>query len=502
MNIASVLERTAAELPRKPGYVAHGRVVTYGELHETVSKLAAGFHASGLARGDRVAIWHHSSIEFVALYFAVLRLGAVVVPVNVMLKEREAEWLLSNPGVSWLFFGPDQAARAAALAPRVPALAHVIAIGGAGYTALCGTARLDRALEVDGGDTATIIYTSGTTGSPKGAEITHGNFDANTAQLIEALGYDERMVRVSATPLFHTMGLTVNILASTRVGALAVLLSKLEIGEYLALNERHRATMVAGAPALHYLLLHEDRTRNHDLSSWLSGFSGSAPLAARLQTAFSEKFGIPLLNCYGLTEATTAVTVSRPDRPVVPGSVGMPLASVEVQVAGPDGRALPPGESGEIRVRGPIVMKGYLNDPEATAAVIRDGWLCTGDVGVFDTAGNLFVVDRLKDMLVCSGYNVYPRELEDVLLSFPGVADAAVVGVEDPKRGESPFAFVIRVPGSMITEAELLDHARANLAAYKAIKRIEFVDELPRNPSRKFLKRELRKLAGERLRKS
>lgn len=345
-------------------------------------------------------------------------------------------------------------------------------------------------------DTATMIYTSGTTGFPKGAMITHANLYSNVQGIIEALHLDENMIRVSVTPLFHAMGLTVNMLAVTMLGATAIIQAKLDFEEFLKANEKYRATMISGAPALHYLLANDPRTEKFDLSSWKVAMSGSAALPVEILKRFEEKFKIPMIEAYGLTEVTTAATANPFSGVRKPGSVGLPLRDLEVKIFDDQDRDVPVGEVGEIVIRGPAVMKGYYNNPQATAETLRGGWLHTGDLGKMDEDGYVYILDRKKDMIICSGYNVYPREIEELLHTHPAVLEAAVIGIPDPKRGESPMAFIIPRPGAKVTEPELIQFCRDNLAAYKAIKAVKFVEEFPRNPNRKVLKRELREMVA------
>ncbi len=324
--------------------------------------------------------------------------------------------------------------------------------------------------------------------------ITHANFDSNVKGIIQALYLEEEMVRVSVTPLFHAMGLTVNMLAVVMLGATAVIQAKLDLEEFLKANEKYGATMISGAPALHYMLVNDPRTANYRLSTWKMATSGSAPLSVEVLMKFEEKFRIPMVEAYGLTEVTTAATSNPVFGVRKPGSVGLPLPGLEVKIFDEQDREVSPGVVGEVVIRGPAVMKGYYNNPEATAETLKGGWLHTGDLGKKDEDGYLYILDRKKDMIISGGYNVYPREIEEVLHTHPAVLEAAVIGIPDTKRGESPLAFVIRRPGKKVTEEELIQFCKENLANYKAIKAVKFMEEFPRNPNRKVLKRELREL--------
>jgi long-chain acyl-CoA synthetase len=501
MNIAEILTKTARRLPEKTAFVFNDQGTSYKTLQDLTEAFAYGLQKLGVRKGDRVGVFAPSSLEFVISWFAVVKVGAVFVPVNIMLKARESKYILENAEVNTLIFHQSQAEPVQSIRPGLTHLKNLIVIGK--QTLPESKPFSDLLAEKPGqeimvdcapGDTATMIYTSGTTGFPKGAMITHSNFYSNVQGIIEALNLDEGMVRVSVTPLFHAMGLTVNMLAVVMLGATAVIQAKLDLEEFLKANEKYRATLISGAPALHYLLVHDPRTANHDLSSWKVAMSGSAPLPVEVLKKFEEKFKIPMVEAYGLTEVTTAATANPVWGIRKPGSVGLPFKELEVKIFDEQDRAVPTGEVGEIVIRGPAVMKGYYNNPEATAETLKDGWLHTGDLGKKDEDGYIYILDRKKDMIICSGYNVYPREIEELLHTHPAVLEAAVIGIPDPKRGESPMAFVIPKPDRKVIEEELIQFCKENLANYKVIKAVKFVDEFPRNPNRKVLKRELREM--------
>ena len=503
MNIAEILPRTAKRLPDKTAFVFNDQPTNYKTLQVLTEAFAHGLQKLGVKKGDRVAVFAPSSLEFVVSWFSAVKLGAVFVPVNIMLKARESKYILENAEVNTLIVHQSQGEIIQSIRPGLKFLKNVITIGAQPlpgsllFSALLAE-RPGREIIVDCApeDTATMIYTSGTTGFPKGAMITHANLYSNVPGIIEAFHLDENMIRVSVTPLFHAMGLTVNMLAVTMLGATAIIQAKLDFEEFLKANEKYRATVISGAPALHYMLAYDPRTERYDLSSWKAAISGSAPLPAEVLRKFEEKFKIPMIEGYGLTEVTTAATSNPVFRVRKPGSVGLPFADLEVKIFDEEDREVPAGEVGEVVIRGPAVMKGYYNNPEATAETLKGGWLHTGDLGKVDEEGYVYILDRKKDMIICSGYNVYPREIEELLHTHPGVLEAAVIGIPDPKRGESPMAFIIPRPGTKVTEPELIQFCRDNLAAYKAIKAVKFMEEFPRNPNRKVLKRELREMVA------
>lgn len=503
MNITDILMKTAQRLPDKVAFCFADQGTTYQTLQDLTESFAFGLQKMGVQKSDRVAVFTPSSLEFIISWFAAVKLGAIVVPVNIMLKARESRYILENAQVSTLIVHQSQVEMIDSLRQGLPFLKNLVVIGkqpaaGSRLFADLLSQKPSREMTTDctPDDTATMIYTSGTTGFPKGAMITHANFYANVQGIIEALFLDEKMVRVSVTPLFHAMGLTVSMLAVVLLGATAAIQPKLDFAEFLKANEKYRATMVSGAPALHYMLVNDPRTEKYDLSSWKVAMSGSAPLPVELIRKFEEKFKIPMVEAYGLTEVTTAATANPVFGIRKPGSVGLPLPGLEVKIFDDQDREVPRGEVGEIVICGPAVMKGYYNNPEATGETLRGGWLHTGDLGKVDEDGYFYILDRKKDMIICSGYNVYPREVEELLHTHPAVLEAAVIGIPDPKRGESPMAFVILKPGQKASEEELIQFCKENLAAYKVIKAVRFVEEFPRNPNRKVLKRELREMVS------
>jgi long-chain acyl-CoA synthetase len=503
MNITEILQKTAQRLPDKIAFYFDNQGTTYKNLQNLAESCAFGLQKIGVKKGDRVAIFTPSSLEFIISWFAAVRLGAAVIPVNIMLKARESRYILENAEVNTLVVHQSQVEMVNSFRTALSFLKNLIIVGKEPPADSLGFADLlsekpakemivDRAPD----DTATMIYTSGTTGFPKGAMITHANLYSNVRGIIEALHLDEKMVRVSVTPLFHAMGLTVNMLAVTMLGATAIIQAKLDFEEFLKANEKYRATMISGAPALHYMLAYDPRTGNYDLSSWKVAMSGSAPLPVEVLRKFEEKFKIPMIEAYGLTEVTTAATANPFSGVRKPASVGLPLPDLEVKIYDDRDGEAPVGEIGEVVIRGPAVMKGYYNNPQATEETLKGGWLHTGDLGKMDEEGYVYILDRKKDMIICSGYNVYPREIEELLHTHPAVLEAAVIGIPDPKRGESPLAFVILKPGKKAGEEELIQFCRDNLAAYKVIRSVKFMGEFPRNPNRKVLKRELREMVA------
>ena len=345
-------------------------------------------------------------------------------------------------------------------------------------------------------DTAVILYTSGTTGQPKGAELTHSNMVHNALLANRLFGLHPHDVHLIVLPLFHSFGQTVQMNAGLATGATLVLLPRFDAAQALELMQAEQVTFFAGVPTMYHALLNCDDTGRFDIKKIAAGMrvavSGGAALPVELMRRFEERFEVPILEGYGLSETSPVATFNRVDRPRRPGSIGLPVWGVEVRIVADDGSEAKAGDPGEIAIRGHNVMKGYFGRPEATAAAIDDqGWFRTGDIGVRDEDGYLYVVDRKKDMIIRGGFNVYPRELEEVLLTHPEVSLAAVVGVPHPSHGEEVKAFVVRTPGAALTEADLIAWCRQNMAAYKYPRLVEFRDSLPMTATGKILKREL-----------
>ncbi len=345
-------------------------------------------------------------------------------------------------------------------------------------------------------DTAVILYTSGTTGQPKGAELTHSNMVHNALLANRLFGRHPHDVHLLALPLFHSFGQSVQMNAGFGSGATLVLLPRFEPEQALSLMERERVTFFAGVPTMYHSLLTCENAEKFDLAQIAADMrmaaSGGAAMPVEVMRRFEERFTVPILEGYGLSETSPVATFNRVDRPRRPGSIGLPAWGVEVKIVRDDGSTADTSEPGEIAIRGHNVMKGYFRRPAATAEVIdADGWFRTGDIGKRDVDGYLYVVDRKKDLIIRGGFNVYPRELEEVLLTHADVSLAAVVGVPHRSHGEEVKAFIVRTPGAMISEVELIAWCKQNMAAYKYPRIVEFREHLPMTATGKILKRQL-----------
>jgi long-chain acyl-CoA synthetase len=409
---------------------------------------------------------------------------------NVLLKGREVAFYCSDPECRVLFawhgFAEDAREGAARAGTEV-----VLVEPGPFERLVAAASPLETVAERSAEDTAVILYTSGTTGTPKGAELTHDNLRRNADASRGLFDTGPADVVLGALPLFHSFGQTCGLNATIAAGGTLTLLPRFDPGRALEIMQRDRVTIFEGVPTMYTAMLHHPDRASYDLSSLRVCASGGAAIPVEVMRGFEEAFGCQVLEGYGLSETSPVASFNHPDRPSRPGSIGTPIAGVEMRVVDEDGRELPPGEVGEIVIRGHNVMKGYWGRPDATAEVMRGGWFHSGDMGRVDDDGYFYIVDRLKDMIIRGGYNVYPREVEEVLYEHPAVREAAVIGVPDETWGEEVGAAVALKEGARVSADELREHVRRNVAGYKYPRAIWFVDELPKGPTGKILKREI-----------
>jgi long-chain acyl-CoA synthetase len=428
---------------------------------------------------------------FPVCYYGTLRAGGVVVPMNVLLKKREVEFYLSDSGAKLLFawHGFAEDAQAGADAAGV----DCVIVKPGEFEKLVGEASPETEVaDVEDDDTAVILYTSGTTGTPKGAELTHGNLKRNCeiADGLFDLGSDA--VILGALPLFHSFGQTCCMNAAIAAGATLTLIPRFEPAKALEIIQRDHVNVFEGVPTMYGAMLHEPDRDNYDTSSLKLCASGGSAMPVELMRGFEDAFGCKVLEGYGLSETSPVASFNHPDRERKPGSIGTPVDGVEMKVVDDDGNDVPQGEVGEIVIRGHNVMKGYWRKPEATGEVMTDdGWFHTGDMAKVDEDGYFFIVDRKKDLIIRGGYNVYPREIEEVLYEHPAVREAAVVGVPDDSLGEEVGAAIALKEGEDVDPDELRAYVKERVAAYKYPRKVWLVDDLPKGPTGKILKREI-----------
>ncbi|MFJ8196964.1 class I adenylate-forming enzyme family protein [Streptomyces sp. NPDC096152] len=478
MHLAGLPDERARMAPAGPCVTDDSAVLDNAGFLESVRAAAAVLSRNGIGEGDVVAVVLANRVELVVVLFAAWRLGAAVTPVNPALTESEAGFQIGDAGARVVV---GERSHSSLVTLDLADLA-----GGAGSPDLgSGSPRED--------SLALLIYTSGTTGRPKGVMLDHTNVRAMCEMIVAGLGLDRTDHSLLVLPLFHVNGIVVSVLSPLLAGGHATIAGRFRAQTFFEVVERVRPTYFSAVPAIYAMLVALPDSVEPDSSSLRRVICGAAPMPAELIARFEDRYGVPIVEGYGLSEGTCASTLNPPDGPRRPGTVGVPLPGQQVALMGADGRFVTEGP-GEVVIKGPNVMRGYLNRPQETARTVVDGWLHTGDVGRFDHDGHLVLVDRIKDMIIRGGENLYPKEIENVLHGHPAVAEAAVVGAPDPVLGEVPVAYVALYPNAQTTPEGLLEHCRGQLARIKLPTRIAIVDALPKNPVGKIDKPSLRRV--------
>jgi len=490
-NLSSMLARAAAQHADRPAVRLDDLVLTYAELSDAAGRMTALLAALGVAPGDRVAIMLPNVPAFPIAFYGALGAGGIAVPMNPLLKSREVAYYLGDSGAKVLFAWHTAAGEAAKGAADTGA--QVIEVTEPDLaTLLAGLAPVTPITDQAGDDDAVILYTSGTTGRPKGAELTHASLSRNaelTTSTLLLAGPED--VVMGCLPLFHVFGLTCGLNATVVAGASLTLLPRFDPGKALEIIGRDRVTIFEGVPTMYAAMLHHPDRADAEVSSLRTCISGGAAMPLEIMRGFEQVFGCMILEGYGLSETSPVASFNHPHKQRKPGTIGTPFEGVQMRVVDADGAALPVGEVGEIVIRGHNVMKGYWGKPEATAEAIPDGWFRTGDLATVDGDGYFTVVGRKKDLIIRGGYNVYPREVEEVLHEHPAVAEVAVVGIPHAELGEEVGAAVQLKPGAEAGPAELRAFARERVAAYKYPRHVWLVRELPKGPTGKILHREV-----------
>lgn len=466
--------------------------ITFSELHTAAARVATLLEYAGIAPGDRVGLMLPNTPAYAIAFYGIMYRGAVAVPMNPLLKAREVEYYLSNSSAKALFATPDFADEATAGATEV-GVRHWIVDDGL-VTLVQDLPAQEFPVDRADDDIAIILHTSGTTGKPKGAMLTHANLGRNAEVSVRTLietGPDD--VVMGCLPLFHVFGLTCGLVASVLAGATLTLIPRFDPRKALEVIERDGVTVFQGVPTMYSALLSvADAVQPDAARSLRVCVSGGAALPVQVLADFEKAFCCSVLEGYGLSESTAAASFNHPDRPRKVGSIGTPIEGVQMRVVDLDGAEVAQGQTGEIQIRGHNVMKGYWNLPDATRDTITaEGWLATGDVGRVDEDGYFYIVDRTKDMIIRGGYNVYPREIEEVLYEHPAVAEAAVIGIPHDSLGEEVSAAVTLKKGATADPDELREYVKARVAAYKYPRVLWLVDALPKGPTGKVLKREI-----------
>ena len=508
MNLPVSVYEQAMNQPEKPAYIFLNEEVSYGKLEASIAQFAGALQKIGVKKGDHIVLLLGNTPHYLISLYASWRLGAVVIPVNPTYTPNELSYIIQNSDAK-LIIGLDKLAPLYAekemLFPNIEnvivcetdedAMNECLQLSDPPYffKALIQQANpVQDIVNLDKDDNAIILYTSGTTGVPKGAMLTHGNVFSNARDVGTYLNMNHEDRVVATLPVFHVFALTVVVNAPLYRGATILLEPKFSPATILKTIREHRATVFAGVPTMYNFIYQYKDGKPEDYESIRLSISGGASLPVSLLKNFEEKFNTRIQEGYGLSEASPVTCFNPIDRERVPGSIGMSIVNVENKVVDEHGNEVPKGEVGELIVRGPNVMKGYYKMPEETEKAIRDGWLYTGDMAKEDENGYFYIVDRKKDMIIVGGFNVFPREVEEVLYMHPDVVECAVIGEPDDELGEVVHAYVTVTENSSITEEELMEHCAQNLAKYKVPVAFHFMEELPKNSTGKILRKDLR----------
>lgn len=504
LNLAHYLTMSAESYPEKTAVILDEHRFTYEEVQAFVNRVANVLQDKGIRKGDKVAMMIPNTPHFPILYYAILSAGATVVPINVLLRAHEIQYYLEDSDAKVFFAYKlfyDDAVHAFEETDTCHHLLVVSDLDDMEQPPI-GELLLPSALEASHefdmvetmpDDTAVILYTSGTTGHPKGAELTHFNMFFNAHYVKEnVVRVKPSDVTLAVLPLFHSFGQTCIMNATLMAGACMTMMTKFEVPKIFEVIQRDKVSVFAAVPTMYFFMLNSEEGKNFDLSSVSTAVSGGASLPVEVLNRFKERLGVQVLEGYGLSETSPVASFNIIERPCKPGSIGLPIWGCEMKVMHEDGSFAKPGEVGEIVIRGHNVMKGYYKKPVATEEAIVNGWFHTGDMAKQDEDGYFFIVDRKKDIIIRSGLNIYPREIEEVLYAHPAVLEVAVVGVPDEARGEEVKAYVSLRKGTLATADELSKYCLERLAKFKIPKEIEILEVLPKGPTGKILKRELR----------
>ncbi len=497
MKVYDYLLTAASEQPDQVAIECMGQKVTYGELTDEARRFGAALRRMGIAPGDGIGLMLPNLPQFVSSVFGSLMNGSIIVPFNVLLQPPEIQYLVQDSGLKLMvvfeMFLPSVLKAIEGL--DSPPKLIVIGQSAHGHSLWSEIIDTEERIEPEdvGVDTVIMtIYTSGTTGKPKGALITNGNLATNLEFLGDIFPTEDNERYLCVLPLFHVFALNGVMCAAVKNRATLVLHMKFEPEAAFQSLKNDRITMFPGVPTMYFYLLKHPEAETANFDALKQCISGGAAMPVEVMKQWEETFGVPIYEGFGLTETTVSVCINHPDRPRKFGSVGQPFDGVQMKVVDDDGIEVAHGDSGEVLIKAPNVMKGYLNKPEATAEAIRDGWFYTGDIGYRDEENYFYIVDRKKDMIIKGGYNIYPREIEEVIYQLPDVAEAAVVGIFDEAKGELVRAVIALKPERTLTTDAIREHVEANLAKYKWPEGYLLVADLPKGATGKILKREIR----------
>ena len=498
-NIAALLADRVQKAPEKVFLFseADGREFSYARFAAAVERAAAMLHSHGVTKGDVVSLLMPNSAEYIIAYFACWKLGALAGPVNSLLKDDETQFVMHNSEAKAALVASEFRERIENIKGELPHLKSVITFDDESEATgdFANAASQSRQDACAPSDDAIIIYTSGTTGKPKGCLLTHGNLIANARQISEWLSFTESDRLLTIMPLFHMNAVSVTTMSALYAGGSSVISPKFSASKFWNVISDFRITSFGSVATMLSMLLN---TYPDGVPAGLKtdqlrfAMCGSAPVPAEVMKKFEETFNCPVIEGYGLSESTCRSTFNPPDERRRAGSCGMSIGN-EMRVVDDDDREVPDGELGEIVLRGENILKGYFKNPDANERAFRGGWFHTGDVGYRDKEGFFYIVDRKSDMIIRGGENIYPREIDEVLYEHPAVSAAATIGVPDPLYGEEVAAFIVLKNGTQVTEEELITYCKSRLADYKCPKTVRFVEDIPKGPTGKLLKRDLAK---------
>jgi len=513
LNISSLLDDSAIKHANKPAFTFMETTLTFAQTNAAANQIANGLIASGIKKGDKVALSCLNLSYFPIIYYGILKMGAIVVPLSVLLKEEEIQFHLENShAVAYFCFDgtPDLPMAKMGFAafnhsPRCKQFFHIMgkptepsSFDGVKTMAdlMQGMSSIFDTLATAAEDTAIIVYTSGTTGQPKGAELTHCNLVMNSMVCQEFIRIRSDDIQLVALPLFHIFAMTVQMNMGVYKGCHSILLPRFDANDAYDLMVKHKVTVFAGVPTMYWGMIN-NMDESCDVAKITENLriavSGGAALPLAVLDDFKDKFSVKILEGYGMSEGSPVVTFNQPDVGFKAGSIGTPIWGVQVKLIDDEGNEVAIGEKGELLYKGHNVMKGYYNRPEANAETITDGWLHSGDIAIKDEDGFFFIVDRTKDMIIRGGLNVYPRQVEEVMIQHQAVSLVAVIGIPDEEMGEEIKAFVVLNDGMSVSADDLKSWTKQRIASYKYPRKIEFLEALPMSATGKILKKELRK---------